>query len=347
LTGTVRGEVMVKIIPVVIFLFGTAALAGGPTGEGWVVQDGLAPLVLHEVVHVDPVAVEPLVVEDEDTEPLGRRVTLRFHTEDGAAPDETVTVDLPRGCERMMGRVADADGAVYVLLGGRTRYTLLRLRPWDTVETLLEGGDFVALTGDGRLVLSRDLPCNAEAHGFEDYVVLPKRSDGSPPGGISQSLYQQYLLLDVELEKILEPLWLVSASSYLADDPANCSPVSAIDGDIGTAWVEGVEGDGVGEWLTLELGIPTIVRNVALLPGYCASPEVRRANGRPSRVRFEFSDGTSLDGELEDFPAARVFWLDEPRTLDWLRMTLLDVYPGERWHDTAVSELTVNFVEGY
>jgi hypothetical protein len=328
-------------------LIGATTLAGGmPSDEGWVVQEGLTSLLLHGFVHIEPINVEPLLAEGEDTEPLGRRVTLRFHTEEGAAPDQIAVVDLPRGCERIIGRVAGVDGTVYVLLGGGTRYTLLRLKAWSTVETLLEGGDFIGISGD-LLVVTRDLPCNPADYGFEDYPVLPMRRDGSPPGGISQSLYQEYLLLDVELDKILEPLWLVSASSYLADDPADCSPAAAIDGDIGTAWVEGVDGDGVGESLTLELGVPTEVWNVALLPGYCASPEVWRANGRPSRVWIELPDGTALERELEDAPVARVFYLDEARTVDWLRLTLLDVYPGERWEDTAVSELTVNFVEGY
>ncbi|MCX7020837.1 MAG: discoidin domain-containing protein, partial [bacterium] len=136
-------------------------------------------------------------------------------------------------------------------------------------------------------------------------------------------------------------------SSYLADDPADCSPARVIDGEIGTAWVEGVESNGVGESLTLELGVPTEVRNVAVLPGYCASPEVWRANGRPSRVRLEFSDGTAVEKALEDAPFAQVIYLDEARTVSWLRLTLLDVYPGERWADTAVSELTINYLEGY
>jgi hypothetical protein len=336
-----------KSAALICCLLGATALAGGgPTDEGWVVQEGLAPLVLGEFNFVEPIGVEPLAEEGEDTEPLEHRVTLRFHREGGAAPDEPVTVDLPRGCELMMGRLGP-DASTYVLLGGGTRYTLLRWRPQDVVETLLENGDFIARTDDERLILSRDLPCEAEAYGFSGGGVLPMRSDGSPPGGISQSLYQQYLLLDVELEKILEPLWLVSASSFLADDPADCSPARAIDGDIGTAWVEGAEGDGVGESLTLELGVPTEVRNVAVLPGYCASPEVWRANGRPSRVRLEFSDGTTIEKALEDAPLVQVIYLDEARTVSWLRLTLLDVHPGEKCQDTAISELTINYLEGF
>jgi len=146
---------------------------------------------------------------------------------------------------------------------------------------------------------------------------------------------------------ILEPLWLVSASSHLTEDPADCSPAAVVDGDIGTAWVEGVPGSGVGETLSLEFIPPLTVHNVALLPGYCASPEAWSANGRPARVRLELSDGTVLEQELPDTPSTAAIHLDEPRRVRRLSLTILKAYPGERWDDTAVSELTINYNEGY
>jgi len=324
----------------------------GPTDAGWVEAEGLVSLTLPgpdglEYL-VEPLESRPVWGESDDTEPLHRVVTLRLSVGDGT--ETVVEVDLSRGCVLTLDRVAP-DGCLYLLLGGNSRYDLLSWRPGNDAELLLEGGDFIARTADERLILTRDLPCDAEAYGFGWGFAMPMRSDCSPPGGISQSLYQQYLLLDIELEKILEPLWLVSASSYLADDPADCSPARAIDGDIGTAWVEGVEGDGVGESLTLELGIPTEVWSVALLPGYCASPELWRANGRPREVRLVLSDGTCLEWELEDDPYPKVIYLGLPfaetHMVSWLRLTILSVYPGERWADTAVSELTINFMEGY
>lgn len=336
----------VPLILLCALLCPTTAPAGDDLEQGWVVSEGLQPLVLGGCVHVDPLEIEEYRAGDEDDDFRGRRVTLRFSTADGAAPDQTAVVELPRGCEELVGRLHD--GVAYLLLGARTRYTLLRWKPHAAVETLLEGGMFIGFAAaDEVLLLSRDLPCDPAAHGFSRAAVLPLRHDGAPPGGLSESYYQQYLQLDVELEKTLEPLWLAYADSYLVDDSADCSPAAAVDGDIATAWVEGVEGDGTGQSLGLEFILPLEVRNVALLPGRCAAPEVWRAYGRPRRVRLELADGTVVEHELEDAPRTAVIPLDEPHTVNWLTLTVLETYPGEHGADTAISELTINYLTGY
>lgn len=329
-----------------LFLFVCFLLLRTLFATDWVEVDGLVKMIVlgpGELIYmVEPLDSQP-VYNDDDTEPLHQLVTLRLSVDCDA--EQMVEVDLMRGCELILSRVT-SDGTLYSLLGGLTRYTLLRWQPGNDAEFLLEYGDFITRTTDGLLVLSHDLPCDAEAYGF--YNVLPKRYDGSPPGGISSSFFQQYLILDIEMDKILEPLWMASASSYLTSSPtSDYSPARVIDGDISSAWVEGVEGDGTGETLTLDLGIPTEVHNVALLPGYCTSPEIWFANGRPSRVQLELSDGTTLEWELQDVPHTQIIRLEGIHTVSWLRLTLLEVYPGERWADTAVSELTINYLEGY
>jgi len=224
------------------------------------------------------------------------------------------------------------DGEPEKLLSNLSRMTTVE---WETTELR---------------VFSEYLPCEPEDYGFPAYWVMPKVSDGSPPGGISQGCYDRRLCFD-PLTGDIEPLWSIEASSYLTDDPADCSPASAIDGDIGTAWVEGVDGPGIGESLTLNFGIPTEVWNIGLLPGYFASPELLAANNRIKEVQITLSDGTSLTKEFEDSTITMVTRLrsfaDDPHVVEWVRLTILEVYPGARWDDTAISELTVNYFEGY
>ncbi|MCX7022201.1 MAG: hypothetical protein NTW26_08035, partial [bacterium] len=178
---------MGKMTALIGFIFAGAVLAAG-----WVEAEGLTSLTLpgpdDREYLAEPLDSRPVYDADDDSEPLHRVVTLRLSVGDGM--QTVVEADLTRGCERMLARVAP-DGGLYLLLGGLSRYTLLRWRPGNDAELLLEGGDFIARTEDERLVLTRDLPCDAEAYGFSEGGVLPKRSDGSPPGGISQSLYQQ------------------------------------------------------------------------------------------------------------------------------------------------------------
>src|SRR5215470_7202450 len=82
----------------------------------------------------------------------------------------------------------------------------------------------------------------------------------------------------------------VTASSFLWNDwnrfQENYHPLYVSDDDPKTAWVEGVEGDGVGEWLRLRVtpmdGATKLrlhVRN-----GYQKSSSLFKANSRPKEV---------------------------------------------------------------
>ncbi len=136
--------------------------------------------------------------------------------------------------------------------------------------------------------------------------------------------------------------WSIEATSYLTDDAANCSPASAIDGDIGTAWVEGVDGPGIGESLTLTFDTATTLYDVILLPGYFASSELWEANNRLKRVQITLSDGTSFTEEFEDIKQPMYIDVDGFPRIEWFRLTILEVYPGTRWDDTAISEITLD-----
>ncbi len=244
-------------------------------------------------------------------------------------------------------------GRIYLLGGTYNRYSLWELElPAGEPKELLSDVSYITSFDEEWLrttelrIFSEDLPCEPEDYGFPAYWVMPMVHDGSPPGGISQGCYQRHLCFDPQTGDI-EPLWSIEATSYLANDVADCSPSSAIDGNIGTAWVEGVDGPGIGESLTLNIGIPAELWNIGLLAGYFASPELLAANNRLKKVQITLSDGTSITEEFEDSSTTRVVHFDDIHTVDWVRVTILEVYPGTRWDDTAISELAVNYIEGY
>ena len=63
-----------------------------------------------------------------------------------------------------------------------------------------------------------------------------------------------------------------SATSQLAHkDPRRYAPANAFDGDASTAWVEGVNGLGKGEALTLRFDKPTAIEGVLIVAGYARS----------------------------------------------------------------------------
>lgn len=142
------------------------------------------------------------------------------------------------------------------------------------------------------------------------------------------------------------------ASTTLRGPKDRYAVKNLFDGELATAWVEGAEGDGEGEWVELEFAAPTRIDGYLIAPGYGKSAEVFRDNQVPRRVRIE-ADGAelavhdiryaqTLDGEFPDSElwGPRVVVLPKPITVKWLRLTVLEVVPWTRarYRDLAISE---------
>lgn len=98
------------------------------------------------------------------------------------------------------------------------------------------------------------------------------------------------------------------ASVDAAGNRVGYPPASAHDGDLTTAWR--CNGPGVGQVLTLTLAEPVRVGEVGLVPGY-AKTDPRSGvdryaeNNRVTRVRWTFSDGSSVVQRLDGSPTNR------------------------------------------
>ena len=80
------------------------------------------------------------------------------------------------------------------------------------------------------------------------------------------------------------------------------APANTYDGDLSTAWR--CDGDGVGQTLTLSLPERVRIGEVGLVPGYAKTDPRSGAdryaeNNRITRVRWTFSDGTSIVQRLD------------------------------------------------
>jgi len=85
---------------------------------------------------------------------------------------------------------------------------------------------------------------------------------------------------------------LAEASSSLSD---RYSPRNLIDGDTTTAWIEGVEGFGLGE--DVRLAVAEIPRVIGIWPGYQRSQSIFLRNGRPARIRLAFIGNDPEQGD--------------------------------------------------
>ncbi|MCL2727160.1 MAG: hypothetical protein FWD56_02100 [Bacteroidales bacterium] len=148
----------------------------------------------------------------------------------------------------------------------------------------------------------------------------------------------------------------VTASSYLKSQNANITyfPDNAHDLSFETAWVEGVKGQGIGEYLTYYFK-PTAPRitDIIIANGYVKSEKAYRDNSRVKRLKLYINDIPVAILNLEDVRQEQIFtfkpigrrsenipWSEVEKLPDWtLKFEILEVYPGDRYEDTAISEI--------
>ena len=123
--------------------------------------------------------------------------------------------------------------------------------------------------------------------------------------------------------------YAVQSNTY---DPSN-----AIDGNKGTAWIEGVDGPGWGEWIRFDFDREINLHRVLILPGYFKSPAIWARNNRISGASMYFSDGTSRLFNFPDRMERHTLDLGSVRTR-WVRIEFEDFYFGKD-PDTPISEV--------
>ena len=147
--------------------------------------------------------------------------------------------------------------------------------------------------------------------------------------------------------------WEIVASSSLPAQGGNRYDVSQLDdASARTAWVEGADGSGVGEALTFRLvGDPdhdvgaVAFSGFRVVNGYAKSEDVWRKNGRVRAVVVLVNGRSVGRAELADTMSLQwVALADAPQVVagDVVTLVLASVYPGERYDDTALSEVVLD-----
>ena len=151
-----------------------------------------------------------------------------------------------------------------------------------------------------------------------------------------------YTLETVETQE--EPQFLTGltakASSYLeADEISAYDPSLAVDGSLSTAWNEGVDGLGKGEWIEIhtEDDKTEWITAIVLSNGYQKSDETFLYNGRPLKVRLDFSDGTTAT--VDNLYFDEVLTFGRAVYANWVRITILEAKGGKKYADTCISEI--------
>ncbi|WP_299242212.1 hypothetical protein [uncultured Aquimarina sp.] len=147
---------------------------------------------------------------------------------------------------------------------------------------------------------------------------------------------------------------MVSASSYLkTQGKTSYVPKNAHDFDYKNAWVEGVDGYGVGEFL--EFSFPQEnprITQISIVNGYVKSEKAWRENSRVKKLKMYIDDVPYAILNLKDERATNHFevapignadrnnYEELAKLPDWtMKFEILEVYRGEKYEDTVISEI--------
>ncbi len=126
----------------------------------------------------------------------------------------------------------------------------------------------------------------------------------------------------------------------------NYHPNYVLDDDPKTAWVEGVDGDGVGQSLTVKLSTLKSARalKLVLFPGYQKSAGLLAANGAPTKVTVTVKGpGDVLSARqtlnLATKTGAQTFELPLTHGLSTVTLTIDAVRAGKKYADTCLSDV--------
>ena len=125
----------------------------------------------------------------------------------------------------------------------------------------------------------------------------------------------------------------------------NYSATNLLDGNVATAWNEGSKGPGVGQWVRLDFSRPVIPVRLEIANGYQKDAERFVGNVRVKGLELEYSDGSTQVVELLDTDGFQSV-TTEPVSTEWIKMTIVSVYPDYVWEDAALSEVRIFALAG-
>ena len=137
----------------------------------------------------------------------------------------------------------------------------------------------------------------------------------------------------------------VTASSTAAASNGHSYEVSnAMDNDWETAWIEGKDDDGIGEYLLFEADTPQTLKGIRLTNGF-TSDKYYTANNRITQVTIEFSNGTKVTEKLEGYD--KLFeegefgeiTFDAPVETTSVKIIIDEIERGSRYKDSCISEV--------
>lgn len=137
----------------------------------------------------------------------------------------------------------------------------------------------------------------------------------------------------------------VSSSSQLDSDTISYSADNVFDISYKTAWIEGVSGYGIGEYLILEIPSDLPITSLVFVGGFAKSNELWRDYSRPKTLEMLVNKKPFALLNLQDVRQEQCFTFYEN---DWkqfstdtweIKFKIVDVYKGRRHDSTAITAI--------
>lgn len=134
---------------------------------------------------------------------------------------------------------------------------------------------------------------------------------------------------------------IAKASSELEDSRSRYGAGNVIDGHLDTAWAEGVQGKGIGEWISIEKSDSAAMEiiGIEISAGYQKNQQTLDNNGWPYNLLIECDDGYTQTDMLFDVSDTIVF--NRPVTANKIKITILEASAGQQYEDTCISEIRI------
>ncbi|MFC4994596.1 NADase-type glycan-binding domain-containing protein [Rubritalea tangerina] len=165
-----------------------------------------------------------------------------------------------------------------------------------------------------------------------------RKADDPWQGGnyyqLGEAFYAGHGQFDVRASSELAP---EGKFNYSAD---NLSSKNYEDGH--HAWSEGVDGDGIGESVEIELSEAQILTDILITNGYSKSETSFKNNNRVKDVTLTINGEKTMKYKLYDHPFSQKVSLGGyAKPVKKLKLEIGSVYRGEKFRDTCLSDIVV------
>ena len=117
-------------------------------------------------------------------------------------------------------------------------------------------------------------------------------------------------------------------------------PKLAFDGDESTNWQEGKSDSGIGVGIAASFTKTEKVRYITLkLGNWKKEKNYYKGNNRPKKLRIEMQGFDREVGFPQDEWVEFCVELSAPCETSWIKFTIRDVYRGNEWDDTVISDI--------